>query len=730
MLLTYETIGQSYTTSLVAGRPTGFGRPRAIVADKNGNIFFTAQNDHKIWKVSPTGSLTKVAGSTRGFRNGPSSSAQFNNPVALAIDSQGNIYVSDSYNHRVRKVSVDGIVSTYAGNGVNALINNIDTLASFRGVAGIAFDKNHNLLVVDNGANVIRKVAANRMVTTFIGNPRGGIHADGIDSLATFNRPDGILVSSNGDIFVSETWGNRVRKRTTLGIVSTIAGNGTAGSNNGQGTLSRLSTPMGMAEDTSGNLYVADYNNHLIRKILPNGFVSTLAGSISGYIDSLGRNALFNGPSSLVFDQRNNSLIVADEYNGCLRVISANTRVRTMLGGSSRGNSNGYASYAQFQRPVGIATDNQGNLIVADYDANRLRKIDQNQNVSDFAGDGISGFLDGTLLGSRLSAPSDVTYDSRGNLFVADDFNHRIRYISRGSNRMTSVYYDTRGDCFAGFCINTPSSVAVDIFGNIYYGTLSSYIGRIRTNGVVDTLAGSSRSGNRDGSGNIAQFKQITAVTTDINGNVYVTDAGNHNIRKIDVNRQVTTIAGDGFPNYSDGVGENAQFNKPTGIVVDPFGNIIVADHENHCIRKIDGSRNVSTIVGSPYESGYVEGRGADALFISPQCLAIDQRGYIYVSDIGTRLIRKIIPPDIFLSARTSTKKVLRVIPSPNNGSFFIWGLNDISSIEIRSMQGSVVISKSNITSNDEIKTSLPRGLYVCAVTSTQGKTITRFIVE
>jgi prepilin-type N-terminal cleavage/methylation domain-containing protein len=315
-------------------------------------------------------------------------------------------------------------------------------------------------------------------VSTLAGLGTAG-YSDGTGAAAQFNTPTGVAVDSSGTMYVADYANNRIRKMTPAGVVSTLAGSGTTGSSDGTGAAAQFSYPRGVAVDSSGTMYVADYANHRIRKITPAGVVSTLAGSTASFADGTG-------------------------------------------------------AAAQFNYPRGVAVDSSGTAYVADTYNHRIRKITPAGVVSTLAGSTAS-FADGTGAAAQFNYPFGVAVDTSGTVYVADNYNHRIRKI-------------------------TPA-------------------------GVVSTLAGST-AGFADGTGSAAQFNYPTGVAVDTSGTVYVADASNNRIRKISPSGVVSTLAGS-TAGFADGTGAAAQFSLPYGVAVDSSGTLYIADAYNHRIRKI-----------------------------------------------------------------------------------------------------------------------------------------------
>lgn len=328
--------------------------------------------------------------------------------------------------------------------------------------------------------------------------------------------------------------------------VSTMAGSGITGFANGKGKKAQFSLPTGIAIDVKGNLYVADFDNHRIRKVSSDGVVSTIAGNgNAGLVDGKGGQAQFNHPVAIAIDKKGN-VYVADQGNHCIRKISPVGVVETLAGNGIPGFAEGAGAQAQFYSPTGLTVDKKGNVIVADRDNHRIRQISPLGVVSTLAGLGIPGFAEGPCMSSLFNAPNGVAVDSSGNLFVVEFIGQRIRKIS--------------------------------------------------LDGMVTTFAGNGKGGYADGLAEEAEFSRPTGVTIDTKGNVYVADAGNCCIRIITPTGVVSTVAGTGAANFKDNEGLLAQFNFPSELAVSPTGTLYVADANNHRIRRIEQVKQMSKL--------------------------------------------------------------------------------------------------------------------------------------
>jgi sugar lactone lactonase YvrE len=323
--------------------------------------------------------------------------------------------------------------------------------------------------------------------------------------------------------------------------VSTLAWNGAPGLVDGAGNAAEFNAPFGVAVDAHGNVYVADEGNNCIRKIAPDGTVSTLAGSgVAGYADGTGAAAQFNGPEGVALDIQAN-VYVADVNNECIRRITPSGVVTTIAGlPQQEGYVNGTGAVAQFAQPTGIAVDASGYIYVADNANEVVRRSGSGGTVFTLAGNpGTNGFADGIFMAALFDNLMGVAVDYQGNILVADVNNNRIRKVAQS--------------------------------------------------GVVTTLAGQSMEGHADGTGGTAQFAGPTGICGDQSGNTYVADATGECIRLITPSGVVSTLAGDPLlQGYVDGIGSAAKFANPTGVAIAGAGGpIYVADNINNRIRKI-----------------------------------------------------------------------------------------------------------------------------------------------
>jgi len=562
------------------------GAPSGVAVDSAGNLYIADDGNSRVRKVS-NGVIATVAGNgTAGFSgdNGPAASAELGFVSDVAVDPAGNLYIADPNNYRIRKVS-NGVITTVAGGGFSLGDNGPATSAALTEPVGVAVDTAGNLYIADSGAQRIRKVS-NGVITTLAGGGTS-LGDNGPATSAKLNNPCGVTVDSAGNVYIADTWNNRIRK-VSNGVITTVAGNGTAGfsGDNGPATSAQLDDPGGIAVGSTGNLYIADTSNGRIRKV-SNGAIATAVGGGTPLGDNgPAASAELWQPQGVAADSAGN-VYIADTQNHRVRKVSKGA-IATFAGGGTTYGDNGPATSAEMTFPAGLALDAAGNLYIAD-SWGAVRKV-TNGVITTVAGGGTSLGDSGPATSAQLSNPLGVAVDSAGNLYIADSLNFRIRKVSNG------VITTVAGTGNMGFSgdngpatsaqLSRPGGVAVDSAGNLYIA--DTFNNRIRkvSNGVIATVAGNGGEGysGDGGPATSAQLNEPSSVAIDASGNLYIADRMSGHIRKVS-NGTIATVAGGGAVFGDGGPAACATLTDPWGVAVDSAGNVYVADGESNQIR-------------------------------------------------------------------------------------------------------------------------------------------------
>jgi sugar lactone lactonase YvrE len=604
-----------------------FSQMSGVAVDASGNVFVADTQNSSIRKITPQGVVSTLAGGgIAGYVDGTGSAARFSRPTGVAVDSSGNVFVADRNNHVIRKVSAAGVVSTFAGTGNAGLTNGTGTAASFRFPEGVAVDTSGNVFVADTWNDVIRKISPLGVVSTLAGTGSRGT-SNGVGAVASFYLPTGLAVDISGNVFVAQRYNHIIRKITAAGVVSTFAGGGDAatGYPNGTGTSASFDSPSGIAVDKSGNVYVADSSNHAVRKITASGAVSTIAGNRKpGFVNGSDISATFNSPLGVTVDSSGNVLI-ADTLNRAIRSISTANVVSTLAGGIGLqgGFTNGARTAASFSSPSSIAVDISGNVFVADTGNNVIRKITTSGVVSTFAGSGSLGFSDGKGTAASFNNPAGIAVDSGGNVLVADTGNRAIRKISpEGIVGTVTLPFEVKFYFEDG--PTGPTGVAVDGDGNLFIlgRDLTSVFG-VTPQGQVFYPATSLGYGH-----------SALAMALDNDGNLYI--ASCYAIVKV-------PKRGRAFPLIDEHSGGAFIGCDGGGLAVDNGGNVFFSNPLRSEIFEFPPSGTFKILAGLN-GGGYINGPSTLATFNGPRGLSLDRFGNLIVADTGNNAIRFVLP--------------------------------------------------------------------------------------
>ncbi|HEY3445854.1 MAG TPA: hypothetical protein VGK67_05780 [Myxococcales bacterium] len=619
-----------WTPALVAGQGPSAGDPRqfalgpvfGVAFDRGGNLVVCDGGRNQILRVdAATGQTTVVAGTGRtGFSGdgGPATGADLDTPSNPAIDGHGAIYFAEMTNHRVRRISPEGIIDTVAGDGTGAFRGDGGpaTRASLSSPYAVALGPDGRLFIADSDNNRVRVVEADGTIRTFAGNGASAFNGDNRPATsAALDWPGGVAVGPQGEVYVSEMGGNRVRKIGAGGTITTVAGTGTAGfrGDGGPATAAWLSWPTGVAVSATGELLFADRDNQRARLVRADGTIATVAGNgTQGFGGDGGpaTSALLSQPEVVAFDAQGRA-VIGDSQNLRVRRVEAGT-ISTMVGGRATAvGDGGPAERAVLNQPFQVVVDDQGRLLVGELDRVRCVGCAASGQVSTLAGGNPLGSLDaGPATSAMFRGGGGVALDAAGNLYVADAFQNRVVKIDPAGNLTPFAGTGARGYAgdggpAAAAELDWPNTVSFDAMGRVLIAEIGNNVVRRVEAGIITTIVGKGpNSPGYSGDGgpaSAASLDQPCFVLPGPGNVLYVADMGNHAVRKISSTGVITTIAGDGNAGFGGdgGPATGARLNYPCGLALDSTGALLVADQQNHRVRSVAANGAIRTIAGS-----------------------------------------------------------------------------------------------------------------------------------
>ncbi len=661
-LLCGSLFGQPYNTSVFAGydgMPTdrlapalSIGGPSAIAADASGNVYIAT--GCTIFRVDSSGRLTRLAGGlwcTSGVTEGGSAlDARFYSTAGVAVDNAGNVYIAATQANKIYKVS-NGIITRFAGGSYGYSGDNGPALnATFKGPQGLALDSAGNLYVADAGNNVIRKIS-DGAITTIAGNGQKGSSGDGgpatsasLNLAPNSSALAGVAVDSAGAVYIADYGNNSIRKVSGGNITK----------------IGSAYSPMGVAVDSAGNVYFPDYILGRIYK-LTNGATTTFAGgggqgsvSFSGPATS----ALLPGIKAVAVDPAGN-VYIGDAPNSAVRKVSQGS-ISTIAGNGFGDHSgdNGPASTAQLSSVSDVAVDKDGSVYVAEYGSHMVRKI-TNGVITTIAGNGYEPWWEGNFGGDNgpatsamLSRPSGLAFDAAGNFYISDTANCRIRKVAKGiittiaGNGKSEYSGDGGPATSAGLMV--PKKLAVDAAGNLYIAD-QGRVRKVTPAGVISTFVGDGTYGysGDGGPASAAKLNTPAGLAVDAAGNLYIADRDNYRIRKVTPAGVISTFAGAGTRGYSGGsLGEGGpavsfQFQGPSSVAVDSAGNLFVVDLSG--VYKI--SNGIINRIGA-ITANYPDNK--------PSGIAVNSAGAVYAGEALTMAYGVAVLYPVWLSSQAT----------------------------------------------------------------------------
>lgn len=601
-----------------------------IAVDAGNNLYIADADGHRLRKVTPGGIISTIAGNGHpGLLGdgGPAAGALLNTPYGVAVDGSGNIYLADLGNARIRRIAPDGTISTIAGGGGTPALQadgHPAIQASLAAPRNVTVDASGNVYFSDFVDHRVYQININGILLRVAGSGSPGSAGDnGPALLAQLNSPAGLAIDGTGALYIADSGNARIR-RVVRGVITAVTSI--------SGSRLPVGVPTGVAFDHDGSLYIADAGNGQVLKVTPALQASAIGMPARDVaLDPAGNLLTCSGPyvyrklrTSAVFTLAAGSgafgfsgdggpaskarlnvpsdvargslgdLYVADTGNHRVRRISPDMTISTIAGSGLPGSTgdNDRAVSAQLNRPSGVAADAAGNVYVADTGNHKVRRIDLAGNIYTVAGTGARGYSgdNGPAFSAQLDTPGGVALDSAGNLYIADTGNHAIRRVSPDGSIATVAGNGTRGSGGDGgpalsARLDSPSALCLDALGTMYIADTGNR--RIRRVSAADSFGPGVITTFPAGGGVI--WRSLRGVTVDAGSNVYVSDAADQRVYRVELTGRITTIAGDGLQGFNgeSAAGLSLRLDTPAGLIVDPAGNIFVADSGNGRLRKL-----------------------------------------------------------------------------------------------------------------------------------------------
>jgi uncharacterized protein (TIGR03437 family) len=582
-----NTAARSYTIQTVAGSDIAaegvpalsavLSQTEGIAVDSIGTVYVADADNNRVRKITPDGRIQTVAGSgVAGFAGdgGPAAAALLSHPYGLALDAQGNLYIADLGNARVRQVSPGGTIRTVAGGGTIVPGGNGDgspaLSAQLLQPRNIAADLDGTLYISDFGAHRVYQVSDGGILTTLAGTGSAGFSGDGASAqLAQLKSPAGVACDGNGAVFIADSGNNRIRK-VYRGVITTVFS---------------ITGPTGVAVSAAGAVYVASVN-----------YLGTQFKAIAGVPNA----------RDVTIDRAGNVYATTGQY---VRKVTSDGKAATIAGSEAPpyfGGDNGPALAARLHAPAGIALDDAGNMYIADTANHRIRKITPAGIITTIAGTGEAGSKgdNGPANLAQLNSPQSVAVDSQHNVYIADTGNSRIRKITPAGS-IVSVALQ----------VKDPQYVAVDSGDSLYIAdTGNDRVLKVTASGAIST---------------VTQVLEPTAVLVDRFGNSYV--SADHSVLKVTASGSLTTVL--------DGL------NSPRGLALTQEGDLIIAETGVNVVRRLSHDGSFSTIAGTG-AAGFSgdDGPASRAQVNSPSDLVTDLTGTVWIADSGNNRIRMLSP--------------------------------------------------------------------------------------
>ena len=697
--------------------------PNSVAVDSAGDLFISDANNNRIREVvKATGHIITVAGDgTAGYtgNGGPATDAEINSPRGLAVDSAGDVFFADCLNNVIREVvKFNGQIITVAGDGT----------AGYSGDGGPATDAELNqpsFVVVDSAGDLFFSDSANHRVRevvkstgdiiTYAGNGKAGYSGDnGPATDAELNGPSGLALDPAGDLFIADTADNVVREVVAAtGDIITVAGTGTAGysGDNGPATAAEMNDPGRVAVDTAGDLFIADAKNNRVREVGPavtvtvspstalptlTALVASTASAPSGQsitftatVSDLSAGGPIPNGGTVTFSDQNGTIGSATLVNGAATfttsslamgtytvtasyggtadfAASATGTITTAVGDGTAGyaGDGGPAIAALLNYPAGMAFDSAGDLFIADVSNNVIREVVKaTDEIITIAGNGTAGYSGdgGPAIDAELNIPRILAFDSQGDLFVTDQFNNVVREITPGTDGLLSdgTITTVAGDGKAGYSgdggpatdaeLDGPTGLAFDPAGDLFIADQVNNRIRevVKATGDIVTYAGTGTAGytGDGGPATDAEINSPRGISTDASGDLFIAEWGNHVIREVvKLTGDIITVAGDGKAGFSGdgGPATDARLEGPLDVAVDSLGDVFITDSYTYRVREVvKATGDIITVAGDGTFGYSGDGGPATDAETAPGGVAVDPAGDVFITDVYNNVVRE-----------------------------------------------------------------------------------------
>ncbi len=626
------------------------GAIQGVAVDRLGNVYLSDSDHHSVRKIDTKGVITTIAGTGyAGFSGdgGPATAAQLDTPYGVAVDLSGAVYVADYLNNRVRRIGPDGVITTFAGCGGNASSGDggLATAAQLLAPRNVALDAAGNLYISEFGANRVRKVTPDGKIQTAAGTGIAGNGGDGLPAVdAQLNQPAGLAVDRTGALYIADSRNNLVRKVLPGGIMSTVLGNT-------QSTT--LYTPVAVAVDLNQNLFVADYTTTVHEYSAADAWSIFAGTGDSGFYGDGGpaNQATLLAIRDLAVDLAGNLYLadgprIREVANGTIQTIAGDDYLHAIGDGSN-------ATAAELFNPSAVWLDPAGNLLIADTGTDRVRKVSSSGIITTLAGTGVAAPApEGAVAATAtLFSPVGVVEDQAGDVLILES--DRIQQVGADGRIHTVMGTGSHVQTIDGLlatqtALVSPHGLCTDRAGTVYVADAHRIL-KWPGGGVVTTIAGNGLPGSAGDGGQaiLAQLWWPHACAVDSFGNLYIADTYNHRIRKVDAGGVISTVAGTGTAGYSgdEGAATSANLNQPAGVAVDDNGDIFISDTANNRIRQVTSDGLIHTIAGTGSASyGGDGGAALHAQIYGPAGILLDGSGDLYFADTNNNRVRTMVP--------------------------------------------------------------------------------------